>query len=232
MFGSDAYVRIPDAKRRKLDPRSRKLTFVGYAEDQKGYRFLDRATDTITVSRDAAFIEWKNGSSQIEITPIRQHTVPNRESQRKHGTADEKSDDEYSDAHASGDFNGFDDAAVQEEKVNEQSRKQLPFRKTRGVMPTKLSDYVVGIAMCAAEETTMLCSTKEELKARRTTEDPDLQAKPKKELTRMKPGPVKQKKHTSAFKRNRFLKDFSDCESEIEEECRDIAITDSHRVQP
>lgn len=154
VFGCDAYVHIPDVKRRKLDPRSRKLTFVGYAEDRKGYRFLDRATDTITVSRDATFIEWKNGSTQIEIIHTRNDSK--REPQRKHGLpeAEVSSDDEYSDANVDGDFQGLDDAAVQEEQVNENSKKQLPYRKTRNIMPTKLKDYVVGIAMCAAEEST------------------------------------------------------------------------------
>ena len=57
IFGSFAYVHIPKSLRRKLDPKSQKLLFVGYSETQKTYRFFDRSTHKITVSRDAIFCE-------------------------------------------------------------------------------------------------------------------------------------------------------------------------------
>ena len=49
VFGSPAYVRIPDTKRKKFDPKSRKTVFVGY----------DRLTDRIirTFDRDRKVIE-------------------------------------------------------------------------------------------------------------------------------------------------------------------------------
>lgn len=40
IFGSEAFVHVPDSKRGKLDSKARKLKFVGYCMDQKGYRFL------------------------------------------------------------------------------------------------------------------------------------------------------------------------------------------------
>lgn len=57
VFGSEAYVHIPDSKRTKMDSKAKKLVFVGYAMEHKGYRFVDPETDVITVSRDAKFIE-------------------------------------------------------------------------------------------------------------------------------------------------------------------------------
>ena len=36
VFGSIAYVHIPDEKRKKLDPKSEKCVFVGYLQSQKG----------------------------------------------------------------------------------------------------------------------------------------------------------------------------------------------------
>ena len=51
------YVHIPKSLRRKLDPKSQKLLFVGYSETQKTYRFFDRSTHKNTVSRDAIFSE-------------------------------------------------------------------------------------------------------------------------------------------------------------------------------
>lgn len=57
VFGSEAYVHVPDEKRRKLDPKAKKMIFIGYAEGRKAYRFLDRYTNRVTISRDARFFE-------------------------------------------------------------------------------------------------------------------------------------------------------------------------------
>lgn len=67
VFGSPAYVHVPDTKRKKLDNKATRLTFIGYAMEQKAYRFVDLDTDIITVSRDARFIELGNGSSSVEV---------------------------------------------------------------------------------------------------------------------------------------------------------------------
>lgn len=67
VFGSEAYVHVPSVKRIKMDSKARKLTFVGYSMKHKGYRFLDRETDQITISRDARLIELENGSSSVEV---------------------------------------------------------------------------------------------------------------------------------------------------------------------
>lgn len=47
VFGSPAYVHIPDVKRSKFDSKAQKLIFVGYCSDRKAYRFLDPASDRI-----------------------------------------------------------------------------------------------------------------------------------------------------------------------------------------
>lgn len=52
-----AYVHIPKEKRRKLDKKAEKLVFVGYADGQKAYRFVDLETKRIVISRDAKFNE-------------------------------------------------------------------------------------------------------------------------------------------------------------------------------
>lgn len=57
VFGCNAYMHIPDEKRRKLDEKAKKLTFVGYEDGTKGYRLLDRSTNKIYISRDVKFLE-------------------------------------------------------------------------------------------------------------------------------------------------------------------------------
>lgn len=67
VFGSHAYVHVPDVKRSKMDGKATKLVFVGYSLEHKGYRFLDPETELITISRDAKFLELGNGTSSVEI---------------------------------------------------------------------------------------------------------------------------------------------------------------------
>lgn len=57
VFGSKVMVHIPKAKRRKFDPKSEENIFVGYCENQKGYRVYNVVTKKVTSTRDAIFIE-------------------------------------------------------------------------------------------------------------------------------------------------------------------------------
>jgi hypothetical protein len=52
VFGSVAYVHIPDQRRVKLDDKSLKLIFVGYDERSKTYKFFDPTNKNIHISRD------------------------------------------------------------------------------------------------------------------------------------------------------------------------------------
>lgn len=57
IFGSTIMVHIPKEKRKKLDYKSRKLIFVGYDTDSKGYRCIDEVTRKFSISRDVIFHE-------------------------------------------------------------------------------------------------------------------------------------------------------------------------------
>lgn len=57
VFGSLAYVWIPDAKRSNLDSNSQKLMFTGYSDNHKAYRLIDVDTDRLIFSRDVVFDE-------------------------------------------------------------------------------------------------------------------------------------------------------------------------------
>lgn len=62
VFGSQAWVQIPRVKRKKLDASAICMQFVGYASQQKGYRFWNENKKEIVISRDARFVELGNGS--------------------------------------------------------------------------------------------------------------------------------------------------------------------------
>ena len=57
VFGSVAFIHIPKAERRKLDPKSTRCIFVGYSHTQKAYRFWNPTNRTIKISRDVTFDE-------------------------------------------------------------------------------------------------------------------------------------------------------------------------------
>lgn len=66
IFGCEAYAKIPDELRRKLDSKARKLHFVGYSEQLRAFRLLDKETDKIIISRDVTFLEGKQKQEEID----------------------------------------------------------------------------------------------------------------------------------------------------------------------
>ena len=59
VFGCLAYYLVPDAQRKKLDPKSRKAIFIGYPAGTKGYKLYDVATGSFVRSRNIKFFESK-----------------------------------------------------------------------------------------------------------------------------------------------------------------------------
>ncbi|KAH9783217.1 hypothetical protein KPL71_009226 [Citrus sinensis] len=56
-FGCPVYVMYNVQEKIKLDPKSRRCIFLGYADGVKGYRLWDPTTHKIIISRDVIFIE-------------------------------------------------------------------------------------------------------------------------------------------------------------------------------
>lgn len=161
IFGSPAYVHIPAVKRSKFDSKAKKLLFVGYCEDRKAYRFLDPETDRITVSRDAQFIEHRNGSHELE--PEECENVGDDGWTQ----AASNSEQEESSGHEElPEKNPSDSESPQKPIVEEQSdesedefydweervEEEIPTlrrekRSTRGIPPRRYGDFVVDVAM-------------------------------------------------------------------------------------
>lgn len=57
IFGSTVMVHVPHQRRKKWDEKSQKMIFVGYDENTKGFRCMDRQTKKLLVSRDVIFHE-------------------------------------------------------------------------------------------------------------------------------------------------------------------------------
>ena len=57
MFGSVAYVHVPEQKKTKLDDRSHKCFLLGVSGESKAYRLYDPVMKKIIVNRDVIFEE-------------------------------------------------------------------------------------------------------------------------------------------------------------------------------
>ena len=60
---------VPDVKRRKLEPKSKKCILVGYSHRQKGYKCYNPHTKQVRVSRDVEFSESTSWYSLPTPTP-------------------------------------------------------------------------------------------------------------------------------------------------------------------
>ena len=56
-FGCKAFVHIPKDERSKLDAKTRQCVFLGYGQDEFGYRFYDPVEKKLVRSRDVVFME-------------------------------------------------------------------------------------------------------------------------------------------------------------------------------
>jgi len=59
IFGSPVYVMYNTQEVSKLDSKSRKCVFLGYADGVKGYRLWDPTAHKVVISRDVIFAEGK-----------------------------------------------------------------------------------------------------------------------------------------------------------------------------
>ena len=59
VFGCLAYVCVAKDQRGKLDPKTRPYIFLGYDDDEFGYRLWDIANKKVIRSRDIVFMEEK-----------------------------------------------------------------------------------------------------------------------------------------------------------------------------
>ena len=57
IFRCSAYVMYNDQKRTKLDLKSRKCKFLGYANRVKGYRLWDPTARKVIIDKDVIFVE-------------------------------------------------------------------------------------------------------------------------------------------------------------------------------
>ena len=73
IFGCEAFVHIPKENRTKLDDKSMRCIFWGYADGEFGYRLWDPIKNKIIRSRDVIFNElemFKSSIGNVEVNKI------------------------------------------------------------------------------------------------------------------------------------------------------------------
>ncbi|KXJ68182.1 hypothetical protein RP20_CCG005207 [Aedes albopictus] len=121
VFGSEAYVFIPKEKRTKLQSKARKMTFVGYSQQHKAWRFIDLKTNEVVFSRDARFlqsgekVEDAVAEDFFELAQMPARPTGNVEQEESDGSDEETDEsdggpDEDSDEE---EFRGFDDESCE-----------------------------------------------------------------------------------------------------------------------
>lgn len=184
IFGSTAYVHVPKEKRKKLDQKSHRMIFVGYADGRKAYRFLDPETDAVTISRDAKFVEDFSKAETIRevipaiASPEGRKAVPEGNSvefdvdrvpvvEAEEEATDDELDRENGD---DADFSEFDTADESDfHGFPEEEYLRRSQRTTRGKAPARLIEEVNSVRIQEESEPktfreAMSCSKKDQWK--------------------------------------------------------------------
>lgn len=162
IFGSPAYVHIPDNKRSKLDSKAQRLLFVGYCDDRKAYRFLDPKTSGITISRDARFIELGDGSlmpcaptpggSDLPKPTLIQEEVAINDPEELAIIEPQIEEETEARNESDEEFYGWDEEPQRSSEQASDLEQRTTKRSTRGVLPKRFDDYEVDVAMAVREE--------------------------------------------------------------------------------
>ena len=82
VFGCMGYAYIPDATRQgKLSGKARKLRFIGYSLQAKGYRLIDETTLKVIIRRDVIFNEFdfESNSSTVKVNEVNNEIIVDEE---------------------------------------------------------------------------------------------------------------------------------------------------------
>ncbi|PNX70930.1 retrovirus-related Pol polyprotein from transposon TNT 1-94, partial [Trifolium pratense] len=147
VFGSIAYVHVPDNLRKKLDDKSIVCIYLGISDESKAYKLYDPMKRKIVVSKDVKFDEtkqWNWESNEIETVKGRE-VIPDTDacSTSKHS---EEANEGYDDHSESMNVNEAHDDDVADQIVpdSEDSDEEdnPPLDKRVSKRPGYLDDFV------------------------------------------------------------------------------------------
>jgi len=75
IFGSIAYILVPQETRRKLDSHSSEAIFLGYSEESKAYHLMNKHNKKIVIFQDIIFIENFHDESNFQIIEVEEDLI-------------------------------------------------------------------------------------------------------------------------------------------------------------
>ena len=69
VFGCKAFMHVPKEQRSKLDDKATPCNFIGYGDEEFGYRLWDSEKQKTVRSRDVMFHEHKTIEGIVDLTP-------------------------------------------------------------------------------------------------------------------------------------------------------------------
>lgn len=138
IFGSNVMVHVPKQRRRKWDPKSTKMVFVGYSDTTKGYRCYDPQSRRVVISRDVCFME---NTKNVQVS------VAEEVAESEGDYIDESTISEESIADRANETETFDDASDETYIPDEEVSPINVTRKSNRVpVPRDFSSYVSHMA--------------------------------------------------------------------------------------
>ncbi|GJX47497.1 gag-pol polyprotein [Tanacetum coccineum] len=119
IFGSLVYGMYNTQETTKLDPKSRKCLFLGYADGVKGYRLWDPTAHKVVVSRYVVFMEDKIQENEEGVSTTRETTTIHMEKEFQSNDSSE---------------------VVPQHEVNETTESQAPTTRTKEGEPSTLQE--------------------------------------------------------------------------------------------
>lgn len=169
IFGNEAFVKVPDVKRNKLDDKAKLMKFLGYDNEAKGFRMLDE-NYKVVISRDVHFLSPKAKTTveaETERKDKNENTI-NKESELSFFEFPVKSSDDeeiFFDAESEIDHESeseeennlnsnrnSDDSHISSE---DEAEEELPRRTTRsnaGHPPARYADFELYAAKIQSKE--------------------------------------------------------------------------------
>lgn len=97
VFGCDCYMMVPYEKRKKLDAKSEKKIFIGYAGDGTTYKVYDPETRKVDESKNVRFNENSQTQENTDAKGVKMFVDSNERQETTHANPDSGSDaDEHS----------------------------------------------------------------------------------------------------------------------------------------
>jgi hypothetical protein len=164
-FGAEAYIKVPDEHRRKLEVKAIKVKFIGYSDESKGYRFID-GRNKVHISREVVFLETEkkneendsmefspNDLSQEDRTPSDKQLEEVKQLEDEK-LENEKLEDEQLENEQLEDEDTSEGELFYDCSNEEPQQQELPRRSAReniGKRPSRFDDYELNYVAMASE---------------------------------------------------------------------------------